>query len=393
MPKLRLHPAVAPFEEAMIDFRRHLHQHPELGFQEQQTARYILDRLDGLGLEVRHPVARTGIVALLRNDDGPCIALRADMDALPIQETGDLPYKSVNDGVMHACGHDGHTAILLGTLMALQRHTDLWRGTVKFIFQPAEEGDAGAEHMVREGVLRDPVPAAVFGLHLWNYLRLGTIGVQAGPVTAAADAFEITVRGEGGHGARPQGTVDAVHVAAQLVVALQSVVSRNLDPLEPGVVTIGKIEGGYSYNVIADRVDLQGTARSYSQDQRRLIRDRLQALCDGLAAAYGARIELAYRHGYPPTVNDPAMTDVAAQAARVVAGDGAGEFDRSMVGEDMAYFLREVPGCFFFVGSAKPDDGRHEVPHHCAHFDFDERALAAGASVFVNIVTAMLPPA
>ncbi|MCH7521932.1 MAG: amidohydrolase [Candidatus Marinimicrobia bacterium] len=392
MPKLNIHPAIAKLEKRIIALRRHFHQHPELSFQETETAQSILAELKGLNLEVRHPVARTGIVAVLRNGNGPCIALRADMDALPIQETGDRPYKSVNDGVMHACGHDGHLAILLGTLLALENSRDLWRGTLKFIFQPAEEGPAGARYMVEEGVLKEPKVRAIFGLHLWNYQDFGTIGVKAGPVMAAADRFTITVRGKGGHGAMPQGTVDAVIVAAQLVMSLQSIVSRNLNPLESGVVTVGQIHGGDNFNIIADEVTLTGTARAYREEDRQLIKSRIKAICDGTAASHGAAIELDYQDGYPPTINDPAMTEVAVQAARQVVGDGAGDPFRSMGGEDMAYFLQEVPGCFFFIGSAKPEHPEGAVPHHSSHFDFDERALTVGASMFVAIIQALLPP-
>ncbi len=388
---LNIHPAIAELEKQIIAYCRHVHQHPELGFQEVETAKYILEQIKGIDLDIRHPVARTGIVATMRNGKGPCIALRADMDALPMQETGDVSYKSVNDGVMHACGHDGHIAILLGTILALDQLRDQWRGTVKFIFQPAEEGHGGARHMVAEGALKDPDAAAIFGLHVWNYQDFGAIGIKSGPILAAADTFDIAVKGVGGHGAMPQGTVDAVYVAAQLVVSLQSIVSRNLDPLQSGVVSIGQIQGGYNYNIIADEVALKGTARAYREEDRLLIKSRLQGICDGIAATYGAAIELDYRDGYPPTVNDPAMTEVARRAARKVAGDGVGEPYLSMGGEDMTYFLREVPGCFIFLGSARPEHKDEKVPHHCSHFDFDERALAVGASVFLEIVREMLP--
>ncbi len=398
MPSLNIHPAIAELEETMIAFRRHFHQHPELGFQEVETAKYILNQIKELDLNIRHPVARTGIVATMRSGDGPypasgvgCIALRSDMDALPIQETGDLPYKSVNDGVMHACGHDGHMAILLGTLLALDRLREQWQGTVKFIFQPAEEGEGGARYMMAEGALNNPDAEAIFGLHLWNYQDFGTIGIKSGPVLAAADEFEIIVKGEGGHGAMPQGTVDAIYVAAQLVVALQSIISRNLDPLQSGVVSIGQIQGGQNFNIIADKVALKGTARAYREEDRQLIKSRLKGVCDGIAATYGAAIELDYHDGYPPTLNDPAMTEVARRAARKVTADGVGEPYLSMGGEDMAYFLREIPGCFIFLGSAKPEHQAAKVPHHCFHFDFDERALAVGASVFLEIVQELLP--
>ena len=391
LPPLNIHPAVAELEDRIVAYRRHFHQHPELGLQEHETARYILEQLEGLELDVRHPVAETGIVADLRNGDGPCVALRADMDALPVQETGDLPFKSVNEGVMHACGHDGHMAIMLGTLLALDRHRELWQGTVRFIFQPAEEYPGGAKRMIAEGALKNPDVEAIFGLHLWNYQKLGTVGVKSGPVMAAADEFVITVKGVGGHAAMPQGTVDAIVTAANLVVALQTIVSRNVNPLDPGVVTIGQIQGGHAFNVIADEVTLKGTARSYQPEDRELLRCRIQEICDGMARTYRGEIELDYHDGYPPTINDPAMTQVVESAAKKVVGDRTGAPYLTMGGEDMAYFLREIPGCFFFPGSARPGWEPRQVPHHCSHFDFDERVLAIGASVFVETVRAMLP--
>lgn len=386
-----LHPAVIPYVDTMVGHRRHLHRYPELGFQEHRTAQYVLEQLRGLPLEIRSPVATTGIVATMRNGDGPCIGLRADMDALPIQETGDLPYRSVHPGVMHACGHDAHMAILLGTLHALHARRELWRGTISFIFQPAEEGLGGARVMVEEGALKHPDLSAMFGLHVWNYQPYGTVGVKSGPTLAASDRFTIAIKGVGGHGAAPQGTVDAICVAGHVITAIQTIVSRNLNPLDAGVISIGQIQGGDGFNIITDRVDMKGTVRAYDESVRALLRQRLFAVCEGIAAAYGAHIVIDYQDGYPPTINDAQMSDVVLLAARRVVGDKAGLPYLSMGGEDMAYFLREVPGCFFFVGSAKPGQHATQVPHHCSHFEIDERALAVGASVFVNIVQAMLP--
>jgi amidohydrolase len=393
MSELRIHPVIAALEDTIIGYRRYLHQHPELGFQEVETARYIMDQIKDADIEIFHPMAKTGLVGIMRNGHGPCIALRADMDALPIQETGDVPYKSMNDGVMHACGHDGHMAILMGTLLALDQNRSLWQGTIKFVFQPAEEGEGGAELMIKEGVLKNPDVQAIFGLHLWNYQTYGTIGVKSGPVLASADSFEITVRGVGGHGAMPQGTVDTIHVSAQLILALQSIISRNLDPLQPGVISIGQIQGGNAFNIIADEVSLKGTTRAYRPEDQQLIHTRIQEICDGIAATYGAKINIEYRDSYPPTINDPEMTEAAARAVRRVTEAGLGDPYLTMGGEDMAFYLREVPGCFLFVGSAKPHHKSSDVPHHCSHFDIDERSLALGASIFVELVQEMLPPA
>ena len=388
-----IHPRIAAIEQQLIAWRRHFHQHPETGFEEHETGRYIVEQLQGIDVEIQHPVAQTGVVALMSNGDGPTIALRADMDALPIQETGDVSYKSIRDGVMHACGHDAHMATLLGAATALDQLRDQWHGTIKFIFQPGEEGFAGAKQMIDDGVLKDPQVAAIFGLHVWNYQDYGTVGVKPGPTLAAADEFEITVTGTGGHAALPQQTVDIILVAAQLVVALQSIVSRNLDPLESGVVSIGMIRGGQTFNVIPDKVLLKGTARAMREEDRLLIKARIGEICQGVASTYGAAINLNYHDSYPPTINDAQMSSLVLEAARVVVGDGAGPPFLSMGGEDMAFFLQEVPGCFFFVGSAKPEHRQRPAPHHCAHFDLNERALAVGASVFIEIVQRIMPGA
>ena len=388
-----IHPRIAAIEQQLIAWRRHFHQHPETGFEEHDTGRYIVEQLQGIDVEIQHPVAQTGVVALMSNGDGPTIALRADMDALPIQETGDVPYKSTRDGVMHACGHDAHMATLLGAATALDQLRDQWHGTIKFIFQPGEEGFAGAKQMIDAGVLKDPPVAAIFGLHVWNYQDYGTVGVKPGPTLAAADEFEITVTGTGGHAALPQQTVDIILVAAQLVVALQSIVSRNLDPLESGVVSIGMIRGGQTFNVIPTEVLLKGTARAMREEDRLLIKARIGEICQGVASTYGAAINLNYHDSYPPTINDAQMSSLVLEAARVVVGDGAGPPFLSMGGEDMAFYLQEVPGCFFFVGSAKPEHRQRPAPHHCAHFDINERALAVGASVFIEIVQRIMPGA
>tara|TARA_Y100000034_G_scaffold55878_1_gene68447 strand:- start:115 stop:1287 length:1173 start_codon:yes stop_codon:yes gene_type:complete len=388
--KLNLRPEVEVIGGEIVDTRRHLHQYPELGLEEYDTAKFVEEKLRNLGLEVSTGVGKTGVVALLRGDDGPCIALRADMDGLPIQETADVPYKSVNDGVMHACGHDGHMAMLLGAAKVICAMRDQLKGTVKFIFQPAEEGGGGARLMIEDGVLADPDVDEVYGIHLWNYQDFGTIGVQAGPVLAAADEFTITVKGKGGHGAAPHGTVDAVVVSAHLITALQTIISRNTNPLESGVVTIGQIEGGYNFNIIADKVVLKGTARAYSEANRQMIKQRLRETCDGIGASFAAEIVLDYADAYPPTINaESPVEKVSAAAARIV-GDGVQPPYMTMGGEDMAYYLQKVPGCFFFVGSAPVDREPMSVPHHCSHFDIEERALLVGSSIWMQLVEDIL---
>lgn len=386
--KINIHPKVAQLEEKMIALRRDIHKHPELGFHVHRTAMLVSDRLEKLGLDVQTEIGKTGVVGDLKCGDGPTIALRADMDALPIQETGDLPFKSINAGIMHACGHDGHTAMLVTAAEVLSGLKNKLRGTVRFIFQPAEEGEGGARYMIQDGCLNGV--DEIYGIHLWNYQKYGEVGTRPGPVLAAADEFEITVRGVGGHGAAPQGTVDAILVSAHLISALQSIVSRNTNPLESTVVTVGMINGGNNFNIIADHVILKGTARAYTENNRQLIITRIKEIIYGVGKTYGARIELDYRDGYPPTINNMQAYEDCIKAARKVVGDGAGEPYLSMGGEDFAYYAQEIPACFFFVGSAPADQKLMSVPQHCSHYNIDERALLVGASIFIEIIQSKL---
>ena len=382
---IHIKPEIEAIKESIISTRRDIHQHPELAFNEHRTAKLVAERLKSLGIDVQTDVGKTGVVGTLRGkNSGKTIALRADMDALPMQETGDLPYKSQNDGIMHACGHDGHTAMLLGTAEALSKKYDQLKGTVKFIFQPAEEGQGGARYMIEDGALEGV--DEIYGLHLWNYQKYGTIGVKPGPIMAAADLFEITVHGKGGHGAAPQGTKDAVVIASHLVQTLQTIVSRNTNPIESTVVTIGQINGGYNFNIIADTVNMKGTSRAYTEENRQLIKTRMAEIIKGTEQIFDCTIDFEYEDGYPPTVNHPKESEKLLNAAKEIVGDGACAPYLSMGGEDFSYFLQEVPGCFFFVGSAPIDKEPLSVPHHCSHFDFDERALLIGSSVYLQLV-------
>jgi amidohydrolase len=306
------------------------------------------------------------------------------MDALPMQETSDISYKSKNDGIMHACGHDGHTAMLLGTAEALSKKAEKLNGTVKFFFQPAEEGQGGARFMIEDGALKNV--DEVYGIHLWNYQKYGTVGVKPGPIMAAADIFEITIHGKGGHGAAPQGTKDAVVIAAHLIQTLQTIVSRNTNPIESTVVTVGQINGGYNFNIIADRVTLKGTTRAYTEENRQLIKDRMAEIISGTEQTFGAKIDFEYEDGYPPTINDPAATEKLLTAAKNIVGDCAGHPYLSMGAEDFSYFLQKVPGCYFLIGSAPKDREPLSIPHHCSHFDIDERALLIGSSVYFQLI-------
>ena len=386
---IHIKPEIKALKESIISTRRDIHQHPELAFDEHRTAQLVADRLQSFGMDVQTGVGKTGVVGILKgNGSGKTIALRADMDALPMQESSDISYKSENDGVMHACGHDGHTAMLLGAAEALSQKTDKLNGTVKFIFQPAEEGQGGARYMIEDGAL-DGVDE-VYGIHLWNYQEYGTVGVKPGPILAAADLFEITVHGKGGHGAAPQGTKDAVIIASHLVQTLQTIVSRNTNPIESTVVTIGQINGGYNFNIIADTVTMKGTSRAYTEENRQLIKTRMAEIVKGTEQIFGCKIEFDYEDGYPPTINHPEESEKLLNAARQIVGDGAGAPYLSMGGEDFSYFLQKVPGCFFLVGSAPPDHEPLSVPHHCSHFDIDERALLVGSSVYLQLIESSL---
>ena len=379
---------IKDIEKNIIGWRRDFHQYPELGFDEHRTSKIIGEALKEMGLAPQMNVGKTGVTADLTFGEGPTIALRADMDALPMQETSGLDFSSKHDGVMHACGHDGHMAMLLGAAKVLTQNGDSFNGTVRFIFQPAEEGAGGARYMIEDGCL-DGVDE-IYGIHVWNYQPVGEVGITDGPVLAAADMFEINIKGIGGHGAAPQGTIDAVVVASHLVQALQTIVSRNTNPLESTVVTIGTINGGHNFNIIADEVTLSGTARAYTEENRNLIKTRMAEIIDGVAKTFGAEISFDYEDGYPPTINHKGPADKVLKAAERVVGEKAGMPYLSMGGEDFSYYLQKIPGCFFFVGSAPNDQKLFETPHHCSHFTMDERALLVGPSIYLNLVDDLL---
>lgn len=379
------HPEILRIKHKIIENRRYFHKHPELSFQEYNTSKRIAQKLKSYGLDVIENVGKTGVIGILKGQDkGKTIALRADMDALPIQETSNLEYESINDGVMHACGHDGHMAILLGAAKVLSKIKNKINGNVKFIFQPAEEGLGGARFMIKDGALKNV--DEIYGLHLWNYQQFGTIGVQDGPVMAAADKFTIKVLGRGGHGAAPQGTVDATIVSSHVIQALQTIVSRNTNPLESTVITIGQINGGYNFNIIADEVTLKGTSRSFTEKNRLLIKTRMKEILTGLEKAFKAKIELDYEDGYPPVINSEKQTNKVRNAVKEVAPKGIVDPYITMGGEDFSYYLQKKPGCFFFLGSNPNKVKKINTPHHCSHFDINEDSLILGASIFVRLI-------
>ena len=382
--KIKIREEIKNIKDEIYAIRRHFHRYPELSFKEFNTAETISQHLNNLGISHKKGVGKTGIVGEINFGPGPTIALRADMDALPIQEENNLDYKSLNDGVMHACGHDGHMAILLGAANALSKNSKLKKGTVRFIFQPAEEGLGGAKYMIEDGCL-DKVDE-IYGLHLWNYQLYGEVGIKDGPVMASADLFDIEVSGKGGHGATPQGTIDAIVVASNLVTMLQTIVSRNTNPLESTVLSIGKIKGGHNFNIISDKVHMSGTTRAYTEENRTMIKQRMKEVIEGVSKSFGADIKLNYKDGYPPTVNHSSQVEKVLEAASSIVASGAKNPYLSMGGEDFSYYLQNKPGCFFFVGSAPNENEILSTPHHCSHFNIDERALLIGASVYVNLI-------
>ncbi|MBI3946169.1 MAG: amidohydrolase [Armatimonadetes bacterium] len=372
--------------DEVVATRRDIHAHPELGLQERRTAGLVGERLRALGLEVRTGVGVTGVVGLVEGGrPGPTVMLRADMDALPLQETGDVPYASQVPGVMHACGHDAHTAMLLGVARILAGQRAELAGRVKLVFQPAEEGGGGARLMVADGVLRQPAVSAAFGLHVWNSLPIGTIGILTGPLMAATDALTLRVRGRGGHAASPHEAVDPIITAAHFLMAAQTAVSRSTDPVRPAVFTVGSIHGGEARNIIPEEVVLEGTLRTLDAGVRERMLRRLEAILQGVTAAHGGDYVFDHRPGYPVTVSDAACAELAREVSREVVGaERVVAPPPTMGGEDMSYYLQEVPGCYLWLGSANAAKGLAQ-PHHNPRFDFDERAMGIGVEVLVRL--------
>jgi len=380
--------------------RHHLHQHPELGNREFETARLVAEYLSELGFDVvQTGVAHTGVVAVLAGGKpGPVVALRADMDALPVTEDTPYPWKSTvratylgqEVGVSHACGHDLHTAVQLGAANVLAQMRDELPGTVVFIFQPAEEGpppgeEGGAALMVEEGVLRDPDPEAIFGLHtLWN-MPVGMVGYTPGPALAAADQFTIVIRGTGAHGASPHLSADPIVMASQSVTMLQTIRSRNMDPMEPGVVSVGLMRGGTRWNIIPEEVELQGTVRTYSKEMQDLVERRMHEILAGITAAGGGSYELEYVKGIPVTINDVALsTQMAPTLAKVVGEENVRVLQPATVAEDFSYFANEIPGFYYRLGTLKP--GTTSGNHHTPTFQADDGAIPVGIRAMAYLV-------
>ncbi|TVR18642.1 MAG: amidohydrolase [Anaerolineaceae bacterium] len=362
--------------------RRDLHRHPEIAFQEVRTAAIIAEKLSGLGFEVQTGVGKTGVVAVLEGAaDGRTVLWRADMDALPVQEENQTDYVSTVSGRMHACGHDGHVSIALGIARLLAEHRDSLKGRVKFVFQPAEEIVAGAQAMIADGVLDAPRPDVSLGLHLWNELPVGTVGVTDGAVMAASSNLIIRISGKGGHAAMPHRTADPVVCAAQIISALQTIVSRNVDPAQTAVVSITQLKGSNADNIIPECVELGGSLRAYSLDIRDHSARRIHEIAESISQAMGCTAEVKLRHGTIPVINSAEVTAQLRETFAEVVGASAINTDfRTMASEDMSFFMDGIPGAYFFVGSANSAKGL-DYPHHHARFDIDEESLALGVAL------------
>jgi len=377
----------------LINIRRHIHAHPELSFEEYNTVDFVASELDKLNIPYTKGVAKTGLVALIEGKlpEKKCIALRADMDALPLTEANDIPYKSQNIGVMHACGHDVHTTCLLGAARILMAQKDNFEGTIKLIFQPGEEqSPGGASLMIAAGALENPKPEAIFGLHVYPQLPAGMVGFRAGQYMASADEIYITVKGKGGHAALPQQTVDPIAVTAMIVTGLQQLVSRKSNPLSPTVLTFGKIAGGATTNVIPDTVELMGTLRTFDETWRKEAIEHIKTMTSHIAEAYGAEAIIDIPEGYPSLFNHPATTEMARLFAEEYLGkENVQELEMRMGAEDFSFYTLQSKGCFFRIGTSR-DNKEFIAPVHNAHFNIDEDALKTGAGTMAYIALNMM---
>lgn len=380
----------SPLQDDLIGLRRDLHRHPELGFAEQRTAHVLRERMERLGLPVRE-VAGTGLIATLRGSKpGPTVLMRAELDALPIEEASEVSYRSVNPGVMHACGHDAHCAVAAVVAARFADEQSELRGTIKFGFQPAEEIASGASRMIEDGALEDPRVDAVLSLHVWQSLPVGTVAVAKGTLWAAVDDLTFTVHGAPGHGAMPHQGIDAIVAAAQIVTALQTAITRSRPPLAPAVLSIGTIHGGTTWNIIADRVEMRGTLRTFDPAVREQLLAHIRAIATGIAAALGASCEVEDHYSAPPVVNHDGLSQIVAGAlATAVGEERVAIAEPALVGDDFAHFAQQVPGCLFQVGSSNPAKGL-DRGHHDSRFDIDEDCLAIAAASLDSVIRGVL---
>ena len=377
--------------EWIIDIRRDIHEHPETGLSETRTAAKAAETFEQLGLKVKTGIGTTGVLGLLEGSEpGRTIAIRADMDALPIQEDTGLPFASKNEGVMHACGHDGHVAMALGTARVLSEMRSELKGSVKFIMQPAEESYGGANDMVAEGALEDPKVDAIIALHVHTGADVGSLVLKSGPIWASADVFVVAINGKGGHGSEPQGCIDPIHIAAHAITAIQTMIPRTLDAREPVVVSVCSIQAGTAFNIIPESVHFGGTVRTHSSKRRAEMSKRIEDVVKGITSTFGATYDFNYIHAAPPTSNEPGMTDLMRGVASDIWGaQSVVEMEKPMMGtEDYSYFLQKVPGVMGKLGARKESD--EVYPAHHPKFDIDERCLPLGTQLLASTAVRFL---
>jgi len=375
-------------KDRIISIRRDLHKIPETAFNEEITSKKIAGHLKKEGLTVRTGIAETGVVGLMdTGKPGDTLMIRCDMDALPMTEETGLPFSSIHEGVMHSCGHDGHMAMVLGAVSILNTIRDKLRGQIKFLFQPAEEGPGGAKPMIDSGVMEDPRVDYSIGCHLWPDIPEGTIGVKNGILMAAMDRFDITIIGNGGHGAMPHQCVDALDIGAQVISGLQRIVSRQINPREPAVISVGKFHAGSTFNVIPGKATMSGTTRTFSRDIWDTWQDRIKTVTEGICNSRGAKFEMNFTRGYPPLVNDPIISEVVRRCAHAVVGsERIIEPEPAMSGEDMAFYLEKSKGCFFFLGTGRVGC----APLHNPKFEFSEEVMLLGVEMYCLIALDLL---
>ena len=374
------------FHDEMTKWRRDIHQHPELGYEEIRTSDFVAAKLKEFGIEVHQGLAKTGVVGTIRNGHGPSIGLRADIDALPLEEKNTFKHASTNPGKMHACGHDGHTTMLLGAAKYLATYKN-FMGTVNFIFQPAEEGGAGGERMLQEGLFEKFPVDSVYGLHNWPGMEPGYFGVGAGPIMAAADVFNLTVFGRGGHAALPDQCVDPIVVASQIVSALQTIPSRNIHPVDSVVISVTQINAGDTHNIIPDSARMHGTVRTFSEETRSKMPTSILRVAEGVCSAFGATCELDYIRSYPATINSVRETEISAKAVVDLVGEEKiiRNPTPSMGSEDFSYMLQARPGCYVWLGIGG-GNGKGGCLLHSSRYDFNDEVLPIGASYWVTLV-------
>jgi hippurate hydrolase len=382
---------IKQFHDEMTEWRRDIHQHPELKFEEIRTADLVAAKLEEFGIEIHRGLAKTGVVGTISNGDGPSIGLRADMDALPLEEKNTFKHASSNPGKMHACGHDGHTAMLLGAAKHLSSSKN-FKGTVNFIFQPAEEGGGGGELMIKEGLFEMFPVDSVYGLHNWPGMPAGIFGVGSGPIMASVDTFDLTINGRGGHAAMPDQCIDPILIASQVVSALQSIPSRNTHPVDSVVISVTQIHAGDAYNVIPDSVQMHGTVRTFQPETQKEIPSSMLRVAEGVCAAYGGTCELNYMSGYPATINSVEETEISAKAVVDLLGEEniIRNPTPSMGAEDFSYMLEARPGCYVWLGIG-PGKGEGGCMLHSSRYDFNDDVLPIGASYWVKLVENELP--